>query len=164
METLEKFGLAQNSFGWDKISAELNRGEKQTHWMWFVFPQLLGLSKSPRSRFFGVKDLQEAIDYTKNYDLAHRLCCNCLQLLQHDTKDIVDILGEIDALKLKSSMTLFNRGSNIEGVPTLGEYDVFKRVLDAFFDGEECEITLNLLGVAAPAGSTTDDPALEVGV
>lgn len=161
MKTLEKFKLAQDTSGFDLIINELAVGKKETHWMWFIFPQMMGLGKSPKSRFFGIEDLETAIEYVEDDLLGFRLINCCKWLLDHKNKPIVDILGEIDTYKLRSSMTLFEHAASVSRTDSFKDYGVFQRVLDSFFDGEKCEITLNLLGIATRTTPPTNDFTLE---
>ena len=118
--------------------SELRAGRKTGHWMWFVFPQLRGLGYSPTATRYGIADLQEARAYAAHPLLGPRLvqCCEAL-LAVDDGLGAVDVLGPVDALKLRSCATLFGRAS--------GEPEVFERVLARFHDGVEDEATLRLL-------------------
>lgn len=87
--------------------AEIRRGEKRSHWMWFVFPQLVGLGRSPTARFYAITSLTEARDYLDHPLLGPRYV-ECVELLQElATCDPVAVFGATDALKLRSSLTLF---------------------------------------------------------
>jgi uncharacterized protein (DUF1810 family) len=116
--------------------AELKRGSKQSHWMWFVFPQIVGLGSSPMAQFYAVKSLAEAEAYLAHPILGARLieCCNAL--LAIEGKSATEILGQPDDLKLKSSMTLFAAAA---------ETDVFDRVLEIYYAGHADEQTLRVL-------------------
>jgi uncharacterized protein (DUF1810 family) len=107
--------------------AELRRGSKAGHWMWFVFPQIDGLGFSPTSRYFGIKSLAEARAYLAHPRLGPRLreCATAVDGLH--TTSAGEVFGSIDAVKLRSSMTLFLRAD--PGEP------VFQRVLDHYFGG-----------------------------
>ena len=115
--------------------AELRAGEKRSHWMWFIFPQIAGLGQSPTARRYAIADLAEARAYLADPVLGPRLEEAARALLTHDAPATA-ILGGIDAMKLRSSMTLFRAA----GAEVAGE------VLARFFDGEADGATLDLLG------------------
>lgn len=117
--------------------SEITNGKKQSHWMWFVFPQLQGLGFSATSKYYAIKDLGEAEAFLKHPVLGGRLLHICKALLTLKSKDAHKIFGSPDDMKLKSSMTLFS---------ILHDTDpVFQAVLDKFFDGENDTKTLRLL-------------------
>ncbi len=117
--------------------AELRAGAKRTHWMWFVFPQISGLGLSATARFFGIAGLAEAAAYLAHPVLGPRLAEATEAMLGWaGRRSAPAILGPIDALKFRSSMTLFEA----TGGPAL-----FARALDAFCDGRRDEATLELL-------------------
>ena len=125
---LHRFVTAQDAGGtYDRATAELRAGRKTSHWMWFVFPQIAGLGYSPTSRMYAITSLAEARAYTVHPVLGARLtqCATILTGLPGRTAE--QIFGEVDALKLCSSMTLFARAA--PGEP------VFRQVLDQYFDG-----------------------------
>ena len=117
--------------------AELRAGRKQSHWMWFVFPQIAGLGKSPNAQFYAIRSLREARAFIAHPLLGERYR-QAVEALEEwaGSKDAVAILGEIDALKLRSSLTLFEAAS---GDP------LFERTLHSFFDAPD-EQTLRLIG------------------
>jgi uncharacterized protein (DUF1810 family) len=136
---LRRFVDAQDAGGaYTAALAELRRGRKRGHWMWFVLPQLRGLGRSPTARHFGLTGLDEAVAYLAHPVLGPRLreCATTLAGLPE--RDPVRVLGEVDALKLRSSMTLFARAAP--------EEPAYAAVLDHFFDGEPDPATLELLG------------------
>ena len=106
--------------------------------MWFIFPQLRGLGKSSMAYLYGISGLEEVETYLSHPVLSARLYEICDALLEHRGTPAYVIFGDIDAMKLKSSMTLFAIASE--------EPSVFHQVLDSFFDGEKDEATLKLLG------------------
>ena len=122
---------------WTNVVAELTLGQKQSHWMWFVFPQLRGLGSSEMSTFFGLRSLSEATDYLAHPILAERLQTACRLVLRHKQIPITTILGEPDAFKLKSSMTLFSK--------TPGLAELAQDVLDQFYKSQPCEQTTMML-------------------
>jgi uncharacterized protein (DUF1810 family) len=115
---------------------ELQAGAKQSHWMWFIFPQLAGLGRSPTAQFYGIRSLQEARAYLAHPILSARYR-EAIQALRHwsGTKTAAEILGDVDAMKLKSSLTLFE---NASGDP------LFAETLQDFF-GEPDRATLHIL-------------------
>ncbi|HYJ53891.1 MAG TPA: DUF1810 domain-containing protein [Allosphingosinicella sp.] len=133
---LERFVAAQHGVH-ERALAELRSGRKQTHWMWFVFPQLAGLGRSETARFYGIASAQEARAYLAHPLLGKRLRDCAEALLPHRGSRPEAILGPIDAIKLKSSMTLFAAVAD-DPAP-------FATVLDAFFGGARDAATLNLL-------------------
>ncbi|HEX4188241.1 MAG TPA: DUF1810 domain-containing protein [Solirubrobacteraceae bacterium] len=135
---LDRFRAAQDNAGtFARALAELRDGRKVTHWMWFVFPQLEGLGQSPTSQRYAIRSLDEAEAYLRDPVLGSRLveCASVLAAL--DGLSAERILGAIDALKLRSSMTLFARAA-----PELG---AFGEVLGKYFDGAADATTETLL-------------------
>lgn len=137
MENIENTGLqrfieAQND-SYDQALKEIINGRKLTHWIWYIFPQIKGLGFSYNSEYYGITSLQEAKDYLENELLRKRLFKITESLLMHKGKDIESIMGDIDALKLKSSMTLFD---------AVQPGSIFGEVLDEFYGGERCRRTL----------------------
>ena len=116
---------------------ELQAGRKRSHWMWFIFPQLRGLGKSDMAYRYGVAGLEEAKAYLCHPVLGARLRECCAALLAHKGRRIEDILGELDAMKLRSSMTLFALASDDGGL--------FRAVLEAFFDGQADRRTIDMI-------------------
>jgi uncharacterized protein (DUF1810 family) len=125
---LQRFVDAQDAGGvYQAAVAELRAGRKRSHWMWFVFPQLAGLGRSSVSRTYAISSLSEARAYLQHPVLGPRLheCAGILGELHGCGAR--DILGDIDAIKLRSSMTLFAAAAP--------EDSLFRRVLDDYFDG-----------------------------
>jgi uncharacterized protein (DUF1810 family) len=118
--------------------AELRRGRKTSHWMWFVFPQVAGLGRSEMTRRYAIRSLAEARSYLEHPVLGPRLRECAEALLAAGERDPVAILGPIDALKLRSSMTLFLRAAPDE--------PRFAEVLARFYDGVSDPETDALLG------------------
>ncbi|WP_230770963.1 DUF1810 domain-containing protein [Sphingomonas sp. Leaf4] len=135
-DPLDRFVEAQRAT-WDQALAELVEGEKRGHWMWFVLPQLRGLGFSTMAQRYGIADMEEAKAYLAHPVLGPRLRQAAQALLAHDGRDIDRILGNVDAIKLRSSMTLFE--------VVAGDDTPFGDVLDAFYDGERDEQTLEML-------------------
>jgi uncharacterized protein (DUF1810 family) len=125
---LERFVAAQDAGGsYERAVDELRAGFKSGHWMWFVFPQIAGLGRSPISRRYAISSLAEARGYLDHRVLGPRLreCAEILAAIKGRSAD--QIFGSIDAMKLRSSMTLFLRAAPEEAL--------FARVLTRFFDG-----------------------------
>ena len=116
---------------------EIQNGEKESHWMWYIFPQLRGLGKSRMAYTYGINGLEEAKAYLAHPVLSARLIEISEALLEHKGKDIEDILGDIDAMKLRSSMTLFALIS--EGG------SIYHNVLDCFYNGKTDSYTIELI-------------------
>jgi uncharacterized protein (DUF1810 family) len=133
---LQRFVDAQSQT-YDQALAELRAGEKRTHWMWFVFPQIAGLGRSGMAQRFAIQDLDEARAYLAHPTLGRRLveCATALTAL--DTTDPERVLGPVDAMKLRSSMTLFAHAAP--------DQPVFREVLDHWFDGTEDDATTSRL-------------------
>ncbi len=133
---LQRFVTAQNGVI-EVALTELRRGRKTSHWMWFVFPQLAGLGRSPTAVHFALSGPAEARAYLAHPVLGPRLLAAIDALLSTHGRDAVAILGEIDAIKLRSSITLF---------AAIGDGSRFRAVLDRFFGGAADPATLALLG------------------
>ena len=137
-DRLQRFVDAQDEGGtYATALAELRAGRKRSHWMWFVLPQLAGLGRSPTAQRYALADLGEARAYLAHPVLGPRLL-ECVEaLLALRSSDPVAVLGDVDALKLRSSATLFARAAPDE--PRFGE------VLDRYFDGQPDGATDDLL-------------------
>ena len=133
---LDRFVAAQEDV-YEAALAELKAGRKQSHWMWFVFPQFAGLGRSPTARFYAIQSAAEARAYLAHSLLGPRLR-ECVEALLGNRRSSVEaIFGPIDAMKLKSSMTLFEA--------VAADATLFAAVLGAFFDGARDAATLRLL-------------------
>ncbi|MEE4121210.1 MAG: DUF1810 domain-containing protein [Paracoccaceae bacterium] len=117
----------------DRAMAELARGRKETHWMWFVFPQLRGLGRSERARFYGIEGLEEARDYAAHPVLAPRLRAAAELVLSHAGRPAEAIMGAVDAAKLRSCATLFAAADPAARV--------FSALLCALYEGTPCPET-----------------------
>jgi len=126
---LERFVTAQDPV-FDAVRRELAAGRKRTHWMWFVFPQVDGLGSSPMARRYAIRSLAEARAYVAHPVLGPRLRECCALVCGHAGSDVLAMFGSPDHLKLRSCVTLFG-GVAEEPAP-------FEPVLAAFFDGEGC--------------------------
>jgi len=135
---LQRFVDAQDGAGaYTHALDELRAGLKTSHWMWFVFPQLAGLGRSPTARLYGIASLAEARAYLAHPVLGPRLLESARALTEHSGRSASEILGEVDAVKLRSSMTLFARAAP--------EEPLFQQLLDRFYDGAADEATDRLL-------------------
>jgi len=137
---LERFLEAQHGT-YQTALAELQQGRKRSHWIWFVFPQLKGLGTSPMAQRYGLSGLDEARAYLHHPILAPRLGACVTALLGHCDKRVSDMLGEVDALKLRSSLTLFAKAD--------AENLAFSAALDHFYNGSRDARTLVILGLPA---------------
>jgi uncharacterized protein (DUF1810 family) len=133
---LERFVDAQAGT-YEQALAELRAGRKTSHWMWWVFPQVAGLGTSGTSQAYADRDLAEARAYLQHDVLGPRLLECCRALLALEDVPAERVLGSVDAMKLRSSMTLFAAADPDE--------PVFTEVLDRFYDGEPDERTVRLL-------------------
>jgi len=133
---LERFVDAQDPVH-DRVLAELAAGRKASHWMWFVFPQIAGLGTSAMSQLYAVASLDEARAYLAHPVLGPRLRQCTRLVLAAAPRTATAIFGSVDAAKLRSSMTLFDRAEPGSGL--------FDAVLAAFFDGEPDPLTLDRL-------------------
>jgi uncharacterized protein (DUF1810 family) len=144
METDQGWGLSRflkaQEQTYSRALAELSAGEKRSHWMWYVFPQIAGLGRSPMAQLYAIRDLAEARSYLAHPVLGARLreCADAV-LTHASVRTAEAIFGGIDAVKLRSSMTLFE---------VVADDDLFAWVLDAFYAGARDPETLRLL--AAP--------------
>jgi Uncharacterized conserved protein len=137
VDPLTRFIDAQDG-AYDTALAEIKAGRKRSHWMWFIFPQLRGLGRSPTAQYFGIGSLDEARAYLAHPLLGerYRTCVEALENLS--TRDAQEVFGSIDALKLRSSLTLFEAA---EPSPLVA------RALDQWFGGHADEKTRDMLGL-----------------
>jgi uncharacterized protein (DUF1810 family) len=134
----DRFLAAQASV-YDSVLRELRAGRKTSHWMWFVFPQVAGLGRSETARFYALPSLDDARLYAAHPVLGSRLR-ECTALVnRHAGTPIARILGDVDAMKFRSSMTLFAEAT--------GEA-LFRQALDDFYGGEPDAETLRLIAAA----------------
>jgi uncharacterized protein (DUF1810 family) len=134
---LQRFVDAQDGI-YEQALAELRAGRKRSHWMWFVFPQVAGLGRSPTAQRYAISGLEEARAYLAHPLLGSRLRECCRTLLELQDPDPEEVLGGIDALKLRSSMTLFVRADPRE--------PLFADVLERWYGGRPDEATERILG------------------
>lgn len=133
---LQRFLHAQKTTYPDAL-AEIKRGKKESHWMWFIFPQLEGLGTTATSKLYALKNLDEATAYLQHVLLGHRLIEICDALLEGSGNDAHAIFGSPDDRKLRSCLTLF---SLVPGAPP-----VFQSLLEKYFHGKKDEKTIQLL-------------------
>ena len=119
--------------------AEVRRGRKTSHWMWYIFPQIAGLGQSSTARYYSIRDLEEAREYYAHPVLGQRLREISGALLDLRGSDPVAVFGGIDSMKLKSSMTLFALAAPDD--------PLFQQVLDKYYGGEQDALTLRILGL-----------------
>lgn len=132
---VERFIDAQRIF-FEQALFEIKSGKKRGHWIWFIFPQLKGLGRSSNSQYYGITNLEEATEYLNTPILNQRLREITEALLRIEGKTAIEILGHIDARKVKSCMTLFN-----EVAPN----DIFADVVKKYYHGRWDKRTLSLL-------------------
>lgn len=136
MDSLQRFVDAQAPV-YDEVQAELRAGRKTSHWMWFIFPQLRGLGHSGMAQRYGIASRAEALAYARHPVLGARLRECMGLLLAHPASSAEEILGDVDAMKLRSCATLF--------AAVAPQEPAFRNVLTQFFDGQADERTLALL-------------------
>jgi uncharacterized protein (DUF1810 family) len=147
---LQRFVDAQRAT-YARALAEITSGQKRSHWMWYVFPQMRGLGRSDNAHFYGISSLEEARVYLADPILGKRLR-ECVEALLQTTSSSADeILGGVDAQKLRSSLTLFR-------IAGPGE-TLFVAGLEKFFDGKLDPSTLELLA-SDPDAETAEGEAL----
>lgn len=138
MFDLDRFVKAQDPVI-ETVLRELRAGHKQTHWMWFVFPQLRGLGRSPMAQHYGIDNLDEARAYLGHAILGPRLM-ECIEAVMGVSgKTLHEIFGSPDDIKFRSSMTLFATAN--------GHGSLFRQALDRYCGGQMDPATLDLLGV-----------------
>lgn len=133
---LERFLIAQQTY-YRVALEEIKAGQKRSHWMWFIFPQIAGLGRSETARYYAIKNMEEAKAYMEDYTLSSNLIEISEALLEVKSNDALEVMGWPDNLKLKSSMTLFALAKP--------ECEVFQKVLDKFFRGERDQKTVEIL-------------------
>ena len=132
---LEKFIKAQE-YDYKIALEEIRKGRKESHWIWYIFPQISSLGYSDMAKYYGINDLEEAKKYIDNEILGYRLIEISNELLKLNVKDLTYVLGDIDTLKVKSCMTLFE---------LISDNSVFSQVLEKYYNGERDEKTLQLV-------------------
>ena len=136
MVNLDRFLLAQED-NYERALQEVKNGNKTTHWMWYIFPQIIGLGSSSTAEYYAIKSIEEAKNYLNDEVLGSRLKEISSELLKLETNIPVLVFGEIDALKLRSSMTLFDYVSE-------NDSNIFIDVLDKYYDGKKDDLTIEI--------------------
>lgn len=167
MESLNRFKEAQKE-AYPEVLKELQNGKKESHWMWYMFPQIKGLGYSTLATYYAIEDMGEAIAYLEDEELYTNLVTLCEVLMNSDEQDATKIFGSIDAMKLKSSMTLFSYATELAeakhlreengGMPNLFDKSskyretdrIFDQVLDKFYDGQKDHSTEEILFFERP--------------
>lgn len=134
MNDINRFLDAQE-YDYELALSEIKNGRKVNHWMWYIFPQIRGLGESSTSLYYGIKDLDEASEYLNHEILGSRLMEITNELLKLETNNSNEVFDYIDAMKLKSCMTLFDMVS---------DNDIFNKVLEKFYNGEKDELTISI--------------------
>ena len=135
MESLDRYKNAQAA-SYETALEEIRNGKKESHWMWYIFPQIIGLGETSTSIYYSIKSIEEAEEYLNDEVLGTNLREITNALLELESNDPVEVFGPIDALKLKSSMTLFD---------IVSSNDIFNEVLEKFYNGEKCLTTINMV-------------------
>ena len=133
---IERFVAAQQNVYFQALN-EIKNGSKQSHWMWFVFPQIRGLGFTDYNVYYGIKDLKEAEQYLNDPVLGKRLIEISEAVLSQDGKTALEIFGSPDDRKLKSCMTLFGQVPNTN--------PVFRKVLEKYYQGLNDDKTIAIL-------------------
>ncbi len=133
---IQRFAAAQSNEVYDRALAEIRAGRKRGHWIWCVFPQARGLGMSRNANYYGIGSWKELRAYVADDLLMRRLVEISQALLELEGNDPVSVLGGIDAVKVRSSMTLFELAS---------DNPVFGQVLDKYYGGERDSLTLKLV-------------------
>ena len=137
---IQRFIKAQEK-DYEEALLEIKQGYKRSHWMWYIFPQVHGLGYSETSKFYAINNIDEVREYLKNEYLYNNLINICEELLKLETNNPVEIFGEIDAMKLKSSMTLFNYICDLDK----NRIDIFPKILEKYFENERDIKTINII-------------------
>ena len=136
---IDRFIEAQDvpySCGYNQALDEVCRGKKIGHWIWYIFPQLRCLGRSSRAYYYGITDKYEAQRYLQHPILGVRIRAITRSLLEHKHETALSIFGDIDTMKVRSSMTMFDY---------ISPDDIFGEVLDTFYQGERCNLTLRVM-------------------
>lgn len=133
--SLERFVKAQEG-SYEIALNEIRQGQKRSHWMWYIFPQIKGLGYSSTAQYYAIQDENEAENYLNHPILSKRLMEISEELLKLDSNNASEVFGYPDDMKLKSSMTLFF---------LVSEQEIFEKVLDKFFDGKIDRKTVEIL-------------------
>ena len=132
---MERFIEAQERH-YQLALTEVQAGKKQSHWVWYIFPQMRGLGRSYFAHMYGIRDREEAEEYLNHEVLGKRLREITAALLAHEERTAEEIFGDLEAMKVKSCMTLFD---------IISPEDIFSEVLRRFYGNTRCEITIAML-------------------
>ena len=132
---MERFIEAQEQH-YQLALTEVRAGKKQSHWVWYIFPQMRGLGRSYFAHMYGIRDREEAEEYLNHQVLGKRLREITAALLAHEERTAEEIFGDLDAMKVRSCMTLFD---------IISPEDIFSEVLRRFYSNTKCEITIAML-------------------
>ena len=135
-ELLNRFKKAQDSGVYENALNEIKNEKKESCWMWFIFPQVKGLGKSYNSKYYSLRNYDDAVHYYEDDVLGKRLLEVTHAVLDLKERDIIKVFGYHDSIKLKSCMTLFFEST---------QDDLFKDVLNKYFDGKKDDKTLEIL-------------------
>ena len=135
MNNLDRF-IKQQNHHYEIAYKEIRKGRKESHWMWFIFPQIKGLGRSEISKYYAIKDIDEAKEYFDNEYLKKNYLNLCDLLLNHKNNNIENIFGYIDSRKLHSSLTLFF---------IVSKNEIIKNVLDKYYLGVMDKETLRII-------------------
>ena len=135
--SLDRF-LTVQEYDYKYALKEIREGCKRTHWIWYIFPQMVGLGSSYYSNIYGIRSLEEAKEYLSHEVLGERLREITQVLLSLEGLTALDILGETDAMKVRSCMTLFD---------AVSPDDIFNDILVKYYAGKRCHRTLSILGL-----------------
>ena len=135
MDTCLNRFLEAQKYSYETALEEIKKGKKMSHWMWYIFPQIKGLGHSETALYYEIKSLEEAKAYLEHDVLRNRLLQLTDELLLLTTNNPIEIFGYVDAMKLKSCMTLFEYISDIEN---------FGKVLEKFYQGLRDEYTITI--------------------
>ena len=132
---LERFIEAQKR-DYQLALEEVRAGKKMSHWIWYIFPQMYGLGRSYFAQLYGIRDREEAEAYLNHEVLGKRLREITMALSEHCAYSAKEIFGDLDAMKVRSSMTLFD---------VISPEDIFDEVLNKFYDSKRCNLTIRML-------------------
>ena len=132
---IERFIEAQKR-DYTTALSEVRAGHKESHWIWYIFPQILGLGSSCYANLYGIRNKEEAEEYLNHKVLGKRLREITNALLQIEDKSAEEIFGDLDSMKVKSSMTLFD---------IIAPDDIYAQVLNKFYKGERCYKTIQFI-------------------
>ena len=138
--SLSRFTIAHKS-DFETAFREIKGGKKRSHWMWYIFPQIVGLGYSYTSQYYAIQSLEEAKAFLADPYLGRNLISICEALIKLESNDAIEIFGSPDNMKLQSCMTLFSLADNGNSV--------FDKVLEKYFDGQPDHRTLTILGKEA---------------